>query len=557
MCDPTAPIGRELIPRNSTSRATRFLLNFCIPLVVYFLAFCVLLFPLIRVFSTRFFCDCGDGLQNEWNIWWIHKAILQVHQSPWFTTWIHAPAGTTLVAHTLNPINGLIALPLSAIFSPVQVYNLIVIGTYLTTGLTTYWLALYVAQSRIAALFAGFAFTFTGYRVAHTVGHMQLISTEFLPLFLLAWLRMLESPSFVRAVVAGIVLGIVGLCDLYYVSFCVMIGATCVPFYWRQLRATAQLSACGARRLVRQFGLFALVSLICCGPQLFAVLRINATDPLLGAHEPETFSADLLAPFMPTGAEFLGRYTARYWQNLPSDVTESSQYVGLTVLLMGIAGIVFGRHTGGRRRIWIGIAVVAYVLSLGPVLHVAGVPVTRSLMPFAWLEVLLPSLRLSGCPGRIAVMYALASSILMAYGIAAVGRSGGWRARVVLPLFAILMVGDLWPGQLPTTIPQYPAWTRALHDLPRPGAVICPVGEHCWPLWYQTLYDRPNLFGYVSRFPNSVNQRDAAVVALARGHRYADLQRMGFAYVVLAKERSLPGLPIVYSDAEVNIQEIK
>src|SRR5688572_3004713 len=82
------------------------------PGLFYSAMFCVLTFPsLRRLTAGSVFCDAGDGLQNLWNLWWVRKALLELHQLPWHTTFLHFPFGTTLVGHTLNPLNGLLALP--------------------------------------------------------------------------------------------------------------------------------------------------------------------------------------------------------------------------------------------------------------------------------------------------------------------------------------------------------------------------------------------------------------------------------------------------------------
>ncbi len=93
-----------------------------IPVLFYFLSFCLLTYPLIRNFNTHFFTDAGDGLQNVWNIWWINTAITQpgIHPSIWHTGMLHWPFGTTLYGQTLNPFNGLAAVALLRFLSLTQ-----------------------------------------------------------------------------------------------------------------------------------------------------------------------------------------------------------------------------------------------------------------------------------------------------------------------------------------------------------------------------------------------------------------------------------------------------
>src|SRR5437660_1191759 len=55
----------------------------------------------------------ADGYENLWNDWWLRTALFRLHQSPFFSSWIEYPKGTSLRYHTLNPLGGLIALPLA------------------------------------------------------------------------------------------------------------------------------------------------------------------------------------------------------------------------------------------------------------------------------------------------------------------------------------------------------------------------------------------------------------------------------------------------------------
>ena len=83
-----------------------------IPLLVYLVCFYLLTFPQLHQFSTHYFTDEGDGLGNVWNLWWTNKAITELHQSPWHTTFLYYPYGTSLLPHTLNPFNGILAIVL-------------------------------------------------------------------------------------------------------------------------------------------------------------------------------------------------------------------------------------------------------------------------------------------------------------------------------------------------------------------------------------------------------------------------------------------------------------
>src|SRR5437867_13193484 len=54
----------------------------------------------------------GDGPMFLWDIWWLKRALLELHTNPFHTDAIFHPVGVDLYLHTLAPLRGLLALPL-------------------------------------------------------------------------------------------------------------------------------------------------------------------------------------------------------------------------------------------------------------------------------------------------------------------------------------------------------------------------------------------------------------------------------------------------------------
>jgi hypothetical protein len=212
---------------------------FLFPLCFYFFFFVLFTYPLIFSFSSHFFADTGDGLQNVWNIWWINKAVTQLHQSPWWTNWLHYPYGTTLVAHTLNPINGFLSLLLLKFFTLVQAHNIIVIIAFVISGLTAFFLVFHLTNSYWPGIFGGFIFTFSNYHFTHAEGHLNLITLQWLPLFLLFWLLLLTKPTIGNGVFAAITLALVLLSDYYYFVYALL--AAFALFIWQAFKQQQSL----------------------------------------------------------------------------------------------------------------------------------------------------------------------------------------------------------------------------------------------------------------------------------------------------------------------------
>src|SRR5262245_45157617 len=52
-----------------------------------------------------------DAWQFYWNIWWIRRAVIDLHTTPYFTHDLFHPYGADLHFHTLNLLPGLLAIP--------------------------------------------------------------------------------------------------------------------------------------------------------------------------------------------------------------------------------------------------------------------------------------------------------------------------------------------------------------------------------------------------------------------------------------------------------------
>jgi hypothetical protein len=529
--DAAQPARAEQLPRSPglLRRAWRWLV---LPAAVYFVAFSVMTFPAILSFGSRFFCDGGDGLQNVWNIWWVRKAIVDLHQSPWHTAWLHFPNGTTLLGQTLNPFNGLMGIPLSWVMSPVAVHNSAVLLGFVGGGWTAFLLTHDATESYWPSLVAGFAFTFSGYHFAHAEGHLQLVSLQWVPLFVLSWIRLLRFPTMARGLLSAIALGLVILCDYYYFGYCVAIALIIAAY-----RAAEQRDALMLLRTRYRLpaGAFAVASALTSGLLVGALLWHASVDPFSGSHPPGAYSTDLLAPFIPGGHSAYRSLTEWYWGHLRGNIHESSVYVGLVVLALAGWGIARWRDAWVRDApLWLLIGLVFFALSLGPALTYRGRSLTGPWMPYRWLELAIPPLKLSGCPVRMMMPVSLALSVLAGTGLAAVlRRRTPWRLAIAALLTAGI-VAELWPRPMTLFQPDVPGWVHFLRDQPGGGGLLDLSGRDAsLALYYQTIHEKPMAFGYVSRASRSVLAAQARLASdIQSGHFLTIRDRYGFRYVL-------------------------
>ncbi len=151
---------------------------FALPVLFFTITFIVLTYPLILSFETHFFTDDGDGLMGVWNLWWVERVVTHPieYSTFWHTDMLHQPFGITLLGHTLTPFNGLLASLLTRFMPLLEAHNLIVIFSFVMSGLTAYWLGYYFSRSVFGSLFAGWLFTFSAYHFTHFDGHLNLIT---------------------------------------------------------------------------------------------------------------------------------------------------------------------------------------------------------------------------------------------------------------------------------------------------------------------------------------------------------------------------------------------
>ncbi|WP_428937074.1 hypothetical protein [Fontivita pretiosa] len=529
-----------------------------LPLAIYTACFFMLTWPMLLNWPTHFYNEGGDGMQNHWNFWWIDKAVSELHCWPWWTDYLHYPHGTTLAAHTLQPIHGFPAMLLRRLLPAVQVYNLFIVGSFALGGVTTFWLCIYVLERAggiaagprvkyVASLVGGFAFTFTGYHFAHMPLHMQLVAVEFIPLFLLAWLRLIDRPCLWRATAAAAAAAALTLCDLYYLLYSMLAAA--VMLLWNAPRLS--------RQHVRAMLSFGLLAGAVIAPVVLPILWINANDPLVGAHPSSEFCGDVLGPFIPGGGSAWRGLTEGFWRRLGVNSYESSVYIGVTVLgLAAYAAVRSWRHAVGHAspRLWLTIAAVFYILSLGPILHVGGTALTGRIMPYHWLEVLLPPLRLGGVPVRMIVMTALAVSLLAGVGIAAMlsNRSTPYR-RLGVAMLGLLMTAELWPRHFDCVPDRFPRWVLALRQMPA-APVICKLNVPTGMLlYYQTGHGKKMALGLVARTTTSTEMKSRAIIGMVLQKRYAALAKLGFSYLVCHADDPQPELRVLYTDDEAAI----
>src|SRR5687768_4493056 len=83
-------------------------------------------YPLIERFATAVPAG-GDTWAYYWNLDWITRALFDLHVSPFFSSELYFPYGTSLYFHTLNLLQSAIGSPVAANWGLPAAYNSLVL----------------------------------------------------------------------------------------------------------------------------------------------------------------------------------------------------------------------------------------------------------------------------------------------------------------------------------------------------------------------------------------------------------------------------------------------
>jgi hypothetical protein len=443
-----------------------------------------------------------DAWQNVWNLWWVARAVTSF-QNPFFTPLLYFPEGADLSLQTLNVTNGILALPVTALWGPVAGYNTSVITAFALAGLGAYALALRVSESRAAAFVAGLLFTFSPFHMTKLWdGQLELIALQWLPLYALALLRAVEDRRRVDALLAGLLLALIGYTSWYYFLFFVVYSVA-FGLLW--------LPGSPARaRAITQLALAALAGALLLLPVLVPALRAIGVGATPGAPSSDEsgpnavsflkviHSADLVDFWLPSALHPLwGAAVTRIGERIHPYIAAWNIALGYVTLLFGLAALAWRRERAWR---WSVLALIGIILALGPVLQINGVN-TGWLLPYALLTH-VPGVDIAHRPSHFVVITVVVCIPLAALGIEALLArfAAGWRIPLVV-LVCLLASFELAP----------PSWTLA-RSAPEPlynalagdnAALIDlpPRLESSAPLEAQMVHGLAMMGGFVSRTP--------------------------------------------------------
>ncbi len=429
-----------------------------------------------------------DAYFSIWRITWIAHALTT---SPLaiFDANIFHPAAATLAYSDATMLEGLVGAPLLwAGLPPTLVYNVLLLGGFVGSGVAMFVLARHLTARTGPSLVAAAIFTMLPYRIEHFM-HLELQWAMFIPLTFWALHRAVESNSWRWGAQAGLFLWLQVLACVYYGVFLAMTLLAFVPVL---VLATAR------DRIVRLLPVIGAAVLVATVLTIPFALPYRTASAELGGRTMIDIARYSASPLNYLATSHLNRiwgWTSDRWGG-----SELRLFPGFIALLLAALGV--GWRPGRTVLLYAATVALAVELSFGVngIVYRALVEHISALQGFRSLS-------------RFAVIASCGLAILAAFGVERLQTAiGSRKARhLSLAVMAGLMLVDYSNTGMGLTAadPVEPpdvykvirgAEPGVILELPMPDLDHLPGWEpyyQAWSIWHW----RPLINGYSGYYP--------------------------------------------------------
>jgi hypothetical protein len=402
--------------------------NIGINLVVFFLYFVLtilLTFPLIKTLTTQI-ADPVDPVLNAWILHHNFEIFKSFDFGNYFNTNIFYPYKDTLLYSETLLSTSLLSFPIYLLTDNILLtYNLIVFFSFTFSAFTAYLLANYYLKNRWASFTVGIVFGFALFRFSH-VGHLQTITTYFIPLTILYFEKLIKKPSKKYAILFAICFILMAHASLYHMVFTSIILGF-IGLY----RVITEKHYLSYKKYITPFLMAGSIIFIAVVPVYYKYYTFSKSNFVKrDIKENALYSADplsiLIAPYQ---NKLYGKSCATLEKISKTSLLcyEKNFFPGVTVVALCFVACLY-KVGKNKKYFYIGITkhknkllfafliVTTFILGLGPYLKFLGS--TSSIkMPYFYLYYIFPPAQGTRVPARMDIMFYLFLGLLAGFGV--------------------------------------------------------------------------------------------------------------------------------------------
>ncbi len=546
-----------------------------IPLLLYLLTFIVMSYPFVFQMHDHLPMDNTDTHTALWQNWWMREA-LSTEQNVVYSDLLFYPEGLDLTLQPRRWSTFPLWTLLYSVFGDPFAFNLTATLGILFKAYGMYLFGLHLFNSKIPAWVCGGFYAFSAPALALSLQQPNTGATEWIPWFMLALsYGLAQIREGVRGrtlvflmIIAGLLFALNAYTNLKIGIFAMLLGGSYIICQMLASRLWQK------RKFWLSMLLFSISALVFVVPLVILVFGSNNLNSAVEQEvsDDEYGGVDLLSfvksehsrplLYMQSIAQMGGERLSS------SFIVRHLSNVGVVSIAFALAGVIYAARKDRRAFMWLAIALVFWLLSIGVEVYFNREHVEM----IYWTPYRVAQdvffFRVIQQPYRMILIFLFAFSFLIAYGLhyklLITDQSARQRMLMMVSIVMLFFCTSIFP--IPLRAAPRPQYLSALESLPDGAIIDVPMGRQ--PSKYymsvQRFHRRPIVEGMIARMPDDTYDYATSNRLLAVLHpelfseslldathddwrsALRDLQRDGFRYLVFHRH-----VPTAYSKFEV------
>ncbi len=452
-------------------------------------------YPLINTLDKALIGPPEDNMQHYWTLWYFGESFLNRDIDFLYTNHIFYPEGSSMFYHALSPYNLLLSRLFHVFMNLVSAYNLLIIMTFIISGLGAFLLIRYLTKNTIASIIGGFIFAFNPSHFAHSLHHIEIASIQFIPFFLLYFIKSINSSTAKDLLLAALFFLLLNLSTLYY--FVLTLILMLLIYTYIALKKKKII----LKNLLFKISVISGVTILILSPILvnMVILGLNGKAAIGAGGHYNTMLTDLFALFTPGPCHLLSfnNIISSINLTLSGNPWEKTAYLGIINIIIVIFTI--SKTYKESAKYFLGLFSFL-ILAMGSHLHIMGLE-TQLALPYQIIKD-IPVLLSMRTPSRAIVYVYLFWSIIVGFSIKYILNSNLSKKRLILSIIAFLIFLDFLSFNNSKTYVFQPDVYEKIGERGDFGILDLPTGYYIFSSYYmvyQTHHNIPIAGGYLAR----------------------------------------------------------
>lgn len=408
---------------------------------IFFLSTVFITYPLVFHMGDLV-TGFGDELNYAWMFNWVIHVLISGNILSLFDTNIFYPYNIALSNSDPNIITSILSIPsFLLIKEPIAVVNFALISSIFLLGFSIYQLSYYLTKDFFASILSGILVIFSPAVLSFYV-HIQMLAIEWVPysiLFILIFTRTKK----LKYLVVSLLFFLIQVYNSFIPGYFILFSYIIIYFFtWIYDKRQAY------KLITKRHILLLLIACATIIPIVYPYVKVSKEfnyirdikDTAHFAIQPEDFL------YSSSFSRFHG-----YLNNLPFNKTSQNGefkpgYLGITFSLLTIFTLYYFVKNFKKKHIalnsFVCIAIIGFVLSLGPVLHLGRRTIHEPFvvpLPYAVFYYILPGFQGFRNSARWEMLLVLGMSIAIAVGISNIFKKSNLKFKNVVYIILIAL----------------------------------------------------------------------------------------------------------------------